>query len=336
MGKKFILASLLVGFLTASVYSGESEKIEPLVSDLSSWENVSYVGMQYLVWKEYEMAIELASEGITRFADKRGPFYAIRAAAYEAQSQFGEALKDYENYVSLLKTDFSTALARKQEDESLKLLLDVVQGYYHLFMLARVVENKRADTMIEEYRQFLKERTREASARNCTVLAERMTRMELYLSDIVEKLDETDDELLRIYLQGDAIRQLNEKEKRLLKENEQAAVIHLTRIAIAARGFPGRRKPYPEVLADFFEDKTMASLMDERLFARSRPPRINGYIFEYKSSGDQFTCAARPVLPNKTGTRSFIVDDDGVIVEDGNGNGVIEPGELVVLGVNAR
>jgi len=336
MGKKLIITSLLLGFLAAPVFSAETEKVVPLVSDLSSFENLSYVGLQYLVWKEYDMAIEFAGEGINRFSEKRGPFYYIRATAYEAQSQFGAALNDYERYVSLLKTEFSTALSRNQEEESLKMLLEVVGGYYHMFLLSRVVENKNPQALIVEYTEFLKERTREAVARNCTRLAERMSRLELYLSDISEKLEETDDGLLKVYMQGNAIRDLNEKEKQLLKENQQVAVMHLMRIAVAARAFPGRQKPYPEDLAAFFQDKTMASILDERLFAHSRPPRINGYIFDYKSTQDHFSCTARPVIPNKTGAKSFIVTDEGMIVDDANDNGAIDPAERVVVDLTSQ
>ena len=100
-----------------------------------------------------------------------------------------------------------------------------------------------------------------------------------------------------------------------LNANESAAIAALRTISTACESFRAANNTYPANLAAL--SGANPPYIDATLGAGSK----QGYNFTYVLvNSNQYTCTAAPVTANVTGSRTFFVDESGVLrLNDANG-----------------
>lgn len=102
-----------------------------------------------------------------------------------------------------------------------------------------------------------------------------------------------------------------------IQANETSALGSLRTISTSCVSFRSAQSPlsYPSNLADL--NNAVPPYIDPVLGTGTK----QGYNFNYTLVGpEQYTCAATPVTPNVTGSRTFFLDESGVIrLDDASG-----------------
>jgi len=99
-----------------------------------------------------------------------------------------------------------------------------------------------------------------------------------------------------------------------LNANEASAIVSLRRISSACEGFRAAQTPptYPTILTDL--SNASPPFLDSFLASGTK----QGYSFVYTPNlPQQYTCISSPLTPGVTGSRTFVVDESGVITSDG-------------------
>lgn len=98
-----------------------------------------------------------------------------------------------------------------------------------------------------------------------------------------------------------------------IQANETSAIASLRSISTACVGFRSIQSPlsYPNNLSDL--STAVPPYIDPVLGTGTK----QGYSFNYNLvDANQYTCTATPVTPNVTGSRTFFLDESGVIKVD--------------------
>jgi type IV pilus assembly protein PilA len=99
--------------------------------------------------------------------------------------------------------------------------------------------------------------------------------------------------------------------------NEAAAIASLRTISVACESFRAAQTPpsYPASLAALIAPTSVPPYIDAGLAgATAAATERQGYFFTYALvNRNQYTCTAAPAVAGTTGTRTFFVDESGVI-----------------------
>ncbi len=104
--------------------------------------------------------------------------------------------------------------------------------------------------------------------------------------------------------------------------NESGAIAAVRTISSALESYRSVQSPpaYPDSLGDLVN--ATPAYLDDRFDGAT--PSVQGYNFTYsQGSNDQYALTASPATANVTGTRTFFIDQTGVIrLDDANGTAV--------------
>ncbi|MFH1397530.1 MAG: prepilin-type N-terminal cleavage/methylation domain-containing protein [Candidatus Omnitrophota bacterium] len=104
--------------------------------------------------------------------------------------------------------------------------------------------------------------------------------------------------------------------------NESGAIATVRTISSAVESYRAVQSPpaYPDSLGDLIN--ATPAYLDDRY--NGTTPSVQGYNYTYSQTNDnQYTLTAAPATANVTGTRTFFVDETGVIrLDDADGTAI--------------
>lgn len=304
---------------------------ETLTAPAKDRDTLTYLALQYLAWNNYAKATSFATEGILSFPSQNEYFYYLRAKAYEATENFSPAIVDYEQYLAFLKKKLSVDIRDYREETVAEDVSRLTNIYYRLFLLYAIAETGVPKGIMAEYKDFLQGKGKEAIQEQAASLSAALRKLSALTPLIEERIKETGPSNLKAYVANTVLEELGRLSEDVMRQNETIAVFNLIRTGVAARRAYALRKRYPDTLNEFFFNAEIGKLLDVRLFSKAKHARINGYEFLYSSTGQGFACIAVPVIPDRTGERSFIVTESFTVVEDVNNNAAVDKDDILVV-----